>query len=541
MSATITTPARLEANPTTVEKNSRFLPQRSWWKVLFYQVPNLLVFLLLAGVMYHGHHTGWKIPKFSQLLGTNQEVAEDWCTEHLVAESACIECQADLLPKSKPVGFCRKHGVAECVIHHPELAQVQGTPQLPRYDTVRAISTMARSHNNSRNTLHTHRVQFATVDSIAKAGIDVDVVQEQSMVEAITANGELVFDPTRVGHLSSRVPGMVVAVHKTVGDRVAAGDILALVDAALVGQVKAQFLQAVVQLQQREISIKRMRSLASSGAVPQKSLLEAETALQEAEVALISSRQALENLGFVVPEGLEIQSAKSIAEELRFLGISTGYHTALNVSGKSANLIPIRAPHEGVLMKAEVVPGEVVDATTALFTVSDPRRMWLLLNVRQEDAGYVRLGLPVRFQLDHHGDTITGKITWISSSMDSSTRTLQVRVAVCNEDGSLRDKTFGTGQIILREEPYAIVVPRAAIQTTADASFVFVRDKNYFEEQSPKFFHVRQVRLGASAGDFVELLAGVLPGEVIASKGSNVLLAQLLRSNLGAGCGCHDH
>jgi hypothetical protein len=28
---------------------------------------------------------------------------------------------------------------------------------------------------------------------------------------------------------------------------------------------------------------------------------------------------------------------------------------------------------------------------------------------------------------------------------------------------------------------------------------------------------------------------------VIASKGSNVLLAQLLRSNLGAGCGCHEH
>ena len=43
-----------------------------------------------------------------------------------------------------------------------------------------------------------------------------------------------------------------------------------------------------------------------------------------------------------------------------------------------------------------------------------------------------------------------------------------------------------------------------------------------------------------SDGQYVELLAGALPGEVIATQGSNVLLSQLLRSNLGAGCGCHE-
>ena len=54
-------------------------------------------------------------------------------------------------------------------------------------------------------------------------------------------------------------------------------------------------------------------------------------------------------------------------------------------------------------------------------------------------------------------------------------------------------------------------------------------------------FHVRQVRIGAADDEAtVEILAGVLPGEVVATEGSNVLLAQLLRSNLGAGCGCHE-
>jgi len=116
-----------------------------------------------------------------------------------------------------------------------------------------------------------------------------------------------------------------------------------------------------------------------------------------------------------------------------------------------------------------------------------------------------------------------------------------VRVVLDNHDRRLRDKTFGTARIILREEQHAIVVPRDAVQSTSDAQFVFVRDKNYLKEDAPKVFHVRQVRTGARDDQNIELLAGVLPGEVIATKGSPVLLAQLLRSNLGAGCGCHEH
>ena len=54
----------------------------------------------------------------------------------------------------------------------------------------------------------------------------------------------------------------------------------------------------------------------------------------------------------------------------------------------------------------------------------------------------------------------------------------------------------------------------------------------------PRFFHVRSVRLGVKDGDTTEIIAGLLPGEVIASKNSVVLEAQLLKSNLGAGCGC---
>ena len=540
MSATVNGPTRPLADPPPIEPGTLATPH-SWWMKALNTVPNLVVFSLLGGVMYVGHHTGWKLPKMSELMGTKAVTADDWCSEHLVPESQCIECQTDLLPKGKAFGFCRKHGVAECVIHHPELAQSKGEPQLPKYDTARAIALIARPENNSRNTLHTRRVQFTSAESVTKAGVDVDVVQEQPMSEAITANGELEFDPTRVAHLSTKAPGSVAFVFKTIGDEVVPGEILALIDAAQVGQAKTQLVQSFVQFQLRRSTVDRLRPLDKTGAIPQRSIIEAESAFQEAEIAVVSARQALANLGFDVPDLLETMDSKKVADELRFLGIPSSIIASLPAGTKTANLIPVRAPSGGFLVDSEVVAGEVVDASRTLFTVADPSRMWLLLNVRQEDADHVRRGLRVKFRADNRSQEVTGEVDWISPAVDQQTRTAQVRIVISNLDGKLQDKTYGTGRIILREEPNAIVVPRDAVQSTPDAHFVFVRDKGYFDTNSPKFFHVRQVRIGARDDQFIELLAGVLPGEVIATKGSNVLLAQLLRSNLGAGCGCHEH
>jgi cobalt-zinc-cadmium efflux system membrane fusion protein len=501
-------------------------------------IPNTLVFALLAGVFYLGHHTGWKLPKRSELFGSAAPAAEDWCSEHLVPESQCVECNATMIAHPPTFGFCRQHGVAECVIDHPDLAQVVGVPQLPQYDTAAAIAVMARPENNSRSMLHTRIVQFATAESAVKAGVDVDVAFERPMLDAISASGQLAFDPRRVAHLSTKVPGSVALVLRNVGDEVSAGEVLALVDAAKVGEAKANLLQAIVQLQLRTTTVGRLEGVVNSGAVPGKSLIEAQAARQEAEISVISGRQALTNLGLEPPNNLEARDAREVSDELRFLGVPDQLTAQLPEASKTANLIPLRAPYPGVIVSSDAVAGEVVGDSDILFTVADPRQLWLILSVRQEDAKYVKRGLPVRFHPDDGEVDVVGAVAWISPAVDEQTRTLEVRVAIENPSGTLRDKTFGSGHIVLREEPHAIVVPVNAVQSTADSQFVFVRDRDYLKEGTPKVFHVRQVRLGARDGQYIELLAGVLPGEVVASKGSAVLLAQLLRSSLGGPCAC---
>jgi membrane fusion protein, heavy metal efflux system len=89
--------------------------------------------------------------------------------------------------------------------------------------------------------------------------------------------------------------------------------------------------------------------------------------------------------------------------------------------------------------------------------------------------------------------------------------------------------------VILRSEPDAIVIPIEALQWDGSCHVVFVRDKAWFRKESPKLFHTRSVRPGAKTGAYTEIIAGVLPGEVVATIGSDVLRAQLLKNNLGAG------
>lgn len=524
--------SRSASAPTAPQMRAASGQQHSWRRKVRDAVPNVFIFGLLAGVFILGHRTGWTLPHVWQ----QRAAADDWCPEHLVPESECIECNEGLFPKPPEFGFCRIHGVAECVIDHPELAQVEGTPHLPAYDTAQALELMARAENNPHDTLHLKRVQLASAETAQKAGIAVEPVRERPMADAVIANGEVTFDPARLAHLSSRLPGTVAAVFKQVNDGVEPGEIFALIDAAQVGQAKSQLLNAVVKRELKRTTLARLRS--HSVAVPTSALTEAEAAYQESEIAFLSARQALVNMGFEMADRFDGRDATKLAEEIRFLGIPPSFLATLPGETKTANLLPLRTPYAGVVVASDAVAGEVVDATKLLFTVADPRSLWLLLSVRQEDARYVAPGLPVEFHTDNGTQDVRGTVSWLSPSIDERSRTLRVCVVIGNSDLRLRDKSFGTARIILRSQPRAVVVPRGAVQATAGSQFVFVRDKTYLQAGKPKIFHVRQVRTGASDEEYVELLAGVLPGEMVATSGSAALLSQLLRSSLGEGCGC---
>lgn len=503
----------------------------------------ILVLILLTGLAYWGHHSDWKISKFSILTGTAQESEADWCETHNVPESECIECNKELVPFGEDYGWCEKHGIFQCSLEHSELFQLKKKPTVSPKDMDRvnsALKLLPRKINNSGSILYRQRVQFASVESVRKAGIDVEIVERKPMTESISANGEIRYDETKVAKSSSRVSGAIWKVNKKIGDKIRKGEILAIIDSAEIGRYKAEFLNALTQYDYSQKNFIRLEPLSTKGVVTKQRILESQTELQKAKTSILRTHQTLLNLGFQISyESMLNLSETERVKQMLYLGFSDKLQQRLKKANvRTNNLYPVLASMDGTIIQRTAVSGEVINTQNVLFKIADTESMWLVLNVSLENAENVSLGQKFLFKPDGNNQLITGKINWISTTADKTTRTITVRSELKNKNNKLRNESFGVGQIVLREEPEAIVVPNESVQLAEDGNYVFIRDKNFFNKESPKFFHTRSVRIGARTDEFTEIIAGVYPGEIVASQGSTVLRAQILKNNLGAGCTC---
>ncbi|MGL6075430.1 MAG: efflux RND transporter periplasmic adaptor subunit [Fimbriiglobus sp.] len=517
---------------------SRQHPVLALIRYLLGSIPTLVVLALAGATGWWGHHNDWKLPKFSELTGATKE-KEDWCADHNIPESICVECDSSLLPRVKARGWCKLHGVAECVLCHPELAQLPETPVISVDDLARAkrgLDFTERPANTSNCVKHHRRIQYATAKDADKAGVVVEPVWTSPAVEFIAAPGEIVYDQTRVAHLSSRSPGSVWKVFKYLGQNVKAGDLLALVDAAEVGKAKAELLQAFATLQLKTRSLASVKE--SGGAVPAALAREADAAVREAEIRLGAVCQALTNLGLPIEESqVRAMSSDQLKAKLHLLGLPATVAATIDPKAVTSNLLPLVSPMDGRVMSRDVVAGEVVDATRILFEVVDTRSLWLTLDIKGEDAHRVSLGQTVRFRPDNGRQELVGKVAWCNSQADPKTRTVKVRADLADDEQKQVANTYGSGRVILREEDKVISVPNEAVQWDGCCHVVFIRDKNYQKPDAPKVFHVRKVRIGAKDSKSTEVI-GVLIGELVVTKGSGLMLNELLRSELGEGCAC---
>jgi len=527
---------------------------------LLANAPAIGVLVLLGLIALWGHRTGWKAGKFSEIFSRGAaEVKEDWCDSHGVAKSRCIACNPalggadpkdwckehgvpeskcttchpEILTKGKATDWCKEHGVPEssCTLCHPDIAVKGKVPKSTDEPTITKSQDPKSAPDPALCQTHHLRVQFASPAALKKAGIEVAAVENRAMVASVPASAEIEYDPTRLAQLSGRVAGTLWRVEKQIGDSVKKGDVLCLVDAAEVGRVKGEYLHALAQVDVRSKSLKRVQASADQGFRSQSELQEIDAALREARIRVLNSQQALANLGLAVrPEELTGLTEDQAAEKLRFLGLPEEIKKSLPSSTATANLLPVLAPFDGVVISQQGVAGEMADPAKPIFGVADPRRMWILLDVRLEDASGLAVGQPVHFRPDGSSDeVVVGKVHWLSTSVDEKTRTVKVRAEVENLDGRLRAHTFGLAKIVTRRDEKAIAIPDEAIQWEGCCNIVFVR-------LSEEIFQTRKVRLGARNRGYTEVLVGLLPGEVVVTTGSHVLKSDILKSKLGAGC-----
>lgn len=263
--------------------------------------------------------------------------------------------------------------------------------------------------------------------------------------------------------VAAEVEGRILQVQAELGDRVAAGDVLARLDPSI---LRSEHDAAQAALELAEAERDRVARLVEGRVASQRELDAAESILKQARARVARTTTALDRATVV-------------------------------------------APVDGIVEARHVGPGDLAVPGKPLFALYDPRRLVLEAQIPIDDRAPIQVGTELAWQLGgRRGRAPVGEI---APSSDPRSRTLQVRLSLSGQDpdllAGLAPGTFGVVHYPagVRQR---LTIPRAAVRRVGQLDLVLVAGPD-------GQWRRRSVRVGAVDGDSVEILAGLRDGERI--------------------------
>lgn len=343
-------------------------------------------------------------------------------------------------------------------------------------------------------------------DQLKSAGIEIGTVQPWPMITTLELPGEVKADETRLAHVVPRLRGAVTAVYKKEGDRVRAGELMAVLNSRELADAKSAYMAAAHRVEFTRVSLQREEGLWKKKISAERDYLEAKRQYDEAALAQRLAAQTLIGLG--VP--------------------SSALRGMASAPARDMSLYEIRSPLTGEVIERNVTVGEAVTAEEGIFTVADLSSIWVDVTVYTKDIGAVRAGQVARVQSTDLGSTISGTVSYIGPLVGQETRAATARIVLPNPGGQWRPGLFVKVSLVRETATVPMAIPVASIQTFRDWQVVFVRYGDWFE--------ARPLELGRTDGEWVEVLKGLSPGEKFAVTNSFAVKAEI--GKLGA---THDH
>lgn len=363
----------------------------------------------------------------------------------------------------------------------------------------RAAPAVERSRDRGSSP---RRVTF-NAELARRSGVRAERAEAQTLVPTLELVGTVEFDRDKLAEVGGRIGGRITRIYVRPGVRVRAGDPIAEIESAELGEAMAQYLSATARLIAARAEASRTERLAR-----------AQLATARDQEQARADRDAI---------AAEIRGARTrlLAMGVRPDELSRG------------RAVTLRAPIDGWVVDRPALMGESVDRTETVARIADLRSLWVELEVFEKDLGRVRLGDRAELTTDSQpGRTFRGVVSHVGETIERDSRTASVRIVVENAELLLRPGMFVTARLRLDggarqtrdggAPARAITIHRSALVQLDGRPAVFVWVGG--EEYEP-----RTVELGVIDGDRVEVLHGINEGESVVVEGAFALKSELLR------------
>jgi len=319
--------------------------------------------------------------------------------------------------------------------------------------------------------------------SLDTATVAVTSLRAVVLHEKIEATGELI--ARQHAKIAGEVEGRITQVVVREGSQVAAGTVIIEIDPKRreleVTNMLARVTEARAVMREQRRETERRRDLFSKGVAAQAQLDQAETSL-----ALARSR-------------LE------------------GARARLGVAERELADASVKAPFDGRVARRFVSEGEFVKVGAELFELVSYDPLEVEFNLAEIDSGRVRLGQSVEVRVAPYPEQVfSATVTYISPTIDATTRTLRVKGSISNADGRLRPGLFARANLGIAQREGVLMAPEEAVVQRAEGPVVFrMVDADRVERRS--------VKLGAMRPGEVEIVDGLGRDDTIVFRGQSSL------------------
>jgi RND family efflux transporter MFP subunit len=300
------------------------------------------------------------------------------------------------------------------------------------------------------------------------------------------------------------VAGRVTRVGPALGNRVRRGQSLAEIYSPALAEAQTRYLSATAMLDAHERELQRTEKLVEIGAASRQELERVHAEHTAATAAAQTARTQLELLGLSASAIAHLPSAQSVA---------------------ASTTVP--APIDGIVTERAANVGLNVDPATKLFTIVDLSTVWIVADLYETDFSRVKVGSEVAITTAAvPGATVHGRVNYIDPQVSAETRTAKLRIEVPNTSGELRLGMYVDVVLTAPSTGRVPTVPRSAIQNVGDRTVVYLANTN-----EPGRFIEREVRVGQTTGEAVEITTGVTSGDAVVTQGTFFIRAE--RERLG--------